>query len=121
MRGRQSGRCTCPATIREPFSLVARVAPGQAALYITGRRAYGYPILVAESPDPARAVASILLAVRDATGVVPHIDFVWPQHGHARELLRFAFLGTGNEAAVTREILRRTEPDVLRRPKVRIG
>lgn len=103
------------------FVEIKRIDTGQAQLTVIGRRSYGYRILTAETTHPGRAIAGILLAIRDATGVAPHVEFAWPQHSHARELLRFVLFGTGYEAAVAREILRRVEPDSSRRPMVRIG
>jgi hypothetical protein len=103
------------------FLEVRRVTGGRAQVCVTGRRLHGYRILKIEATRPGRAIALVLLAIRNAAGVAPHIEFAWPAHSHARAMVRFALLGTGNEAAVTREILRRAEPDPSRQPIVRIG
>ena len=72
--------------------------------------------LSVESPAVPYAVAAVLLALRDATGVRPRCRFPWPRH----RLLTIA-LGLTGPAAAVREILRRSESDPRRRPAVYVS
>ncbi|MGY0237163.1 hypothetical protein [Longispora urticae] len=71
-------------------------------------------------PTPA-TLAAVLLAIRDETGVVPHAHFGWTEDSLADRMLRHLFTGVGETAPVTREVLRRAEPDPHRRPVVHLG
>lgn len=67
------------------------------------------------------AIAAALLHIRDTTGLMPHIYFRWTQGDPLVNLIRFLAFGAGEIAPVTREILRRAEPDLTRRPWVHVG
>ena len=57
----------------------------------------------------------------DETGYRPHIYLEWTEGHPAVNFLRFLFFGVGEVAPVTREVLRRAEPDRSRRPHVHAG
>lgn len=90
-------------------------------LHAVGERRYGYRILRLASPAIPNAIAALLLHIRDITGVPPHVYIDWTEGSPVPHLLRYLFFGVGEVAPVTREILRRAEPDPSRRPVVHVA
>jgi len=80
-----------------------------------------YRVLTTSSPSVPNALAALLLAVRDRTGVRPHLYVEWTEGNPISNLLRFLLFGVGEVAPITREILRRAEPDRRRRPHLHAG
>jgi amino acid transporter len=100
---------------------VVNPAEFQETLSVRGVEVDGYRILRAESPAAPNAIAAILLALRDATGVRPHAFFEWSEGNPLTHLFQYLLLGRGDTAPVVREILRESEPDPSRRPGIHVG
>jgi len=112
-------------TARDPV-LFLEVARGDASefsevLLVRGVHVMGYRVLRSKSPAIPNAIAALLLYIRDQTGKIPHVYFGWTEGNPIGYLLKFLALGEGDTAPVTREVLRRAEPDPELRPHVDVG
>jgi hypothetical protein len=87
-------------------------------LEVQGVLVHSYRVLRVKSGNIPNTLATILLEIRDATGVVPDIYFEWTEGSPISNLFKFLVTGGGEVAPVTREVLRRAEPDRKRRPDV---
>jgi hypothetical protein len=106
--------------------LFLEVRPGDASqftdvLEIQGVQVGPYRVLRCESPAIPNAIAALLLHIRDRTGRLPHAYFGWTEGNPITYVLKFLAFGEGDTAPVTREELRKSEPDPLRRPRVHVG
>jgi hypothetical protein len=90
-------------------------------LQVRGAIRNGRRVLEMTSPVVANSIAALLLHLRDEYGVRPNVYFEWTEGNPVTNFLRFLFLGVGEVAPTTREVLRRAEPDRSRRPKVHVG
>jgi hypothetical protein len=92
-------------------------------VHVEGVQVGEYRILRAKGAAVPNTIAAILLDIRDRNpeGRYPHAYFGWVEGNPAQYLARFLFLGEGDTAVVTREVIRTAEPDPNRRPGIHVG
>jgi len=93
----------------------------ETALEVRGITRHGFKILQVHSSNVPNTIAAVLLHIRDATGLIPHIYFRWTEGNPIKNLLKYLFFGEGEIAPVTREVLREAEPELTKRPWVHVG
>jgi hypothetical protein len=102
-------------TVTDPSDFEGRIV-------VTGSVVGGsHRVMSLEASSVANALAALLLEIRDRAGVIPHVYFAWTEGNPLAQVLRFLLFGQGEVAPVTREVLRRAEPDRSRRPHVHVG
>jgi hypothetical protein len=92
-------------------------------IQVTGVRVGDYRILRAKGAAVPNTIAAILLDIRNQneTDRYPHAYFGWVEGNPIQYLMRFLLFGEGDTAVVTREVIRRAEPDANRRPGIHVG
>ena len=106
--------------------LFLEVRPGDASefsevLRVEGAEVEGFRVLRCQSPAIPNAIAALLLYLRDTTSIIPHAYFGWTEGNPIAYLLKFLVFGEGDTAPVTREVLRQTEDNPARRPRIHVG
>jgi hypothetical protein len=106
--------------------LFVEVRPGDVSAFsdrlaVTGVDVGGHLVLRCTSPAIPNAIAALLLHIRDETGKIPHAYFGWTEGNPIAYLMKFLAFGEGDTAPVAREVLRQTEPNPLRRPRIHVG
>jgi len=78
-------------------------------------------LLHGKSPVVANSIAALLMHLEQHTGKLPHAYFKWKEGNPVANILRFIFLGEGDTAPLTHEVLRRAIPDPKHRPIVHVS
>ncbi|MEU7852220.1 amino acid transporter [Nonomuraea sp. NPDC049141] len=109
----------------EPVLFVEVTVPDasefETELHVKGEERYGHQILTIDSSAVPNSLAALLLHLRDRTGRAPHIYFHWTEGNPVVAMLRYLVFGGGDVPPLTREVLRKAEPDLERRPHVHVG
>jgi hypothetical protein len=92
-----------------------------ASLRVSGVYAGRHKILRSRSPAIPNALAAILIRISKLTGRLSHAYFGWTEGDPIGYIFRFLFLGEGDVAPVTREILRKAIADPDKRPFIHVG
>lgn len=92
----------------------------ESCLRVEGVRVGRHKILRSSSPSVPNAIAAILIHVRDIAGEVPHVYFSWTEGNPVAHMFRFLFLGEGDVAPVTHEVLRKNVKNERQRPFVHV-
>jgi hypothetical protein len=90
-------------------------------LSVHGRRDGGNRILHARSAVVANSFAALLIYLERTTGCIPHVYFHWSDVNPVANVMRFIFLGEGDTAPLTHEVLRRAIKDPAQRPVVHVS
>ena len=90
-------------------------------LVVQGERIHNHCVLSARSPIVANSIAALLIHVEKMTGCVPHIYFKWKEGNPVANIFRFVFLGEGDTAPLTHEVLRKAVPEISHRPVVHVS
>ncbi|MBB5063688.1 amino acid transporter [Granulicella mallensis] len=90
-------------------------------LCVEGRQVGPHRILCANSPVVANSIAALLIHLEKTTGHTPHAYFKWKEGNPVANIVRFIFLGEGDTAPLTHEVLRRAIRDPARRPIIHVS
>ncbi|MCA9804107.1 MAG: amino acid transporter [Cyanobacteria bacterium HKST-UBA02] len=90
-------------------------------LDISGRYENGCRVLACDSQAIPNAIAALLLELQRRSGTIPHVYFGWTEGHPLTWIFKYIFLGEGETATVTREILRKVQRDPAKRPRVLVG
>jgi hypothetical protein len=88
---------------------------------LEGRMVGHHRILCACSPVVANSIAALLIFLEKRTGKTPHAYFSWREGNPVVNLGRYIFLGEGDTAPLTHEVLRRAIKDPKRRPIIHVS
>jgi hypothetical protein len=121
------------AELREMYSLspetpiyFVEVARGDTSdfteyLQVHGVREGTDRIFRATSAAVPNSIAALLIYLKQATGCIPHAYFHWTDVNPVMNVMRYIFLGEGDTAPLTHEVLRRAIKDPAQRPVVHVS
>ena len=88
---------------------------------VRGVKIGGHRILRCTAPAIPNAIAAILLKAQSSSGQTSHAYFGWTEGNPIVYVLKYIFLGEGDTAPVTREVLRRAVRNPEDRPRIHVG
>ncbi|MGD9679614.1 MAG: amino acid transporter [Candidatus Obscuribacterales bacterium] len=80
-----------------------------------------HPMLVASGPAVSNVLAALTLHIRDRYEKIPDLYFAWSEGHPFEQAVNYVLWGEGEIALLTREVLRVSEPDSKKRPKVHVA
>ncbi len=90
-------------------------------LEVKGTVEHGFRILRCSNPAVPNAIAAVLLDIRNRTKKIPHAYFNWTDGHPIAYTFKYIFLGEGETAMLTREVLRSAEPTESKRPIIHVA
>jgi hypothetical protein len=99
---------------------IADASEFSSVLQVRGVEVDGYHVLRTQSSTVPNAIAAFMLHLSQITGKRPHAYFNWSEGNPLVFMMRYLLFGEGDTAPVTREVLRRAEPDPARRPMIHV-
>jgi hypothetical protein len=90
-------------------------------LQVQGVREGPDHIFRATSAAIPNSIAALLIYLKEATGCIPHAYFHWTDVNPVVNVMRYVFLGEGDTAPLTHEVLRRAIKDPAQRPVVHVS
>jgi hypothetical protein len=78
-------------------------------------------IFRATSAAVPNSIAAFLIYLQQATGCLPHAYFHWTDVNPVVNVMRYIFLGEGDTAPLTHEVLRRAIKDPAQRPVIHVS
>jgi hypothetical protein len=132
-RDNSDNREQAKAELREMYSLspetpiyFVEVARGDTSdftefLEVHGIREGRDRIFRATSAAVPNSIAALLIYLKQATGCIPHAYFHWTDVNPVMNVMRYIFLGEGDTAPLTHEVLRRAIKDPAQRPVIHVS
>jgi hypothetical protein len=90
-------------------------------LKVRGNQIGKHRVLETKSPVVANSFAALLIELERRSGCAPHVYFRWTEGNPIVNLFYFVFLGEGDTAPLTHEVLRRAVEDQKKRPVVHVS
>ena len=90
-------------------------------LFVEGHKVGKNRVLYAQSPVVANSIAAFLMHLEQHTGHLPHAYFKWKEGNPVANMVRYIFLGEGDTAPLTHEVLRRAILDPQHRPIIHVS
>jgi hypothetical protein len=90
-------------------------------LQVYGLRDGSNQIFHARSAAVANSIAALLIYLKQGTECIPHVYFHWTDVNPVINGMRYVFLGEGDTAPLTHEVLRRAIKDPAKRPVVHVS
>ena len=116
----------CHHLSRDEHLIFIEIEPGDASDFsgdveVKGHRVGRHLVLRTKSAAVPNALAAILIAVSERTGRLAHAYFGWTEGHPIAFVFRYLFLGEGDVAPITREVLRKKIADPSKRPSVHVS